>query len=123
MNDDLPIIGDDLLSFSISQGPGYAVVSVAGEIDLDTERAFRDALTSALAGGVPRLVVDLGAVTYMGSTGIGVLMAVRRALAADGGLVLACPRGRVAQVLSLTGVSDVIPVAASVADAVARWAA
>jgi hypothetical protein len=51
-------------------------------------------------------------------------MGVRRVLAADGGsLVLACPRGKVAQVLSLTGVSDVIPVAVSVADAVARWAA
>ena len=35
-------------------------------------------------------------------------------LAADGGsLVLACPRGKVAQVPSLTGVSDVIPVAVS----------
>ena len=54
------------------------MVSVAGEIDSDTGRAFRDALTSALAGGVLRLVVDLAAVTYMGSTGIGVLMGVRR---------------------------------------------
>jgi anti-anti-sigma regulatory factor len=62
MNADLPIFGAAVLSFSISQGPGYAVVSVAGEIDLDTERAFRDALTSALAGGVLRLVVDLAAV-------------------------------------------------------------
>jgi len=124
MNDDLPIFGDDLLSVSISQGPDYAVVSVAGEIDLGTERVFRDALTSALTGGQPRLVVDLAGVTFMGSTGIGVLMGVRRVLAADGGsLVLACPRGEVTQVLSLTGVSEVIPVDASVAEAVARWAA
>ena len=127
MNDDLPIYSDDdlhdLLTYSISHGPCYAVVSVAGEIDLDTEQAFRAALTSALAGGVLRLVVDLAAVSYMGSTGIGVLMGVRRELAANGGsLVLVCPRGKVAQVLKVTGVREVIPVAASMADAVGRWA-
>jgi anti-sigma B factor antagonist len=123
LNEDLPGFGGDLLGFSISQGPGYAVVSVTGEIDLDTERAFRHALTSALASGVGRLVVELSGVTYMGSTGIGVLMGVRRVLAADGGsLALAGPCGKVAQVLAMTGVSEVIPVEASVTDAVARWA-
>jgi anti-sigma B factor antagonist len=124
MNDDLPISRNDLLSFSISQRPGCVVVSVTGEIDLDTEQAFHGALTAAMAGGALHLVVDLAAVTYMGSTGIGVLMGVRRVLVAHGGsLVLACPPGKVAQVLALTGVGDVIPVDASVAEAVARWAA
>lgn len=49
-------------------------------------------------------------------------MGMRRVLAASGAsLAPASPRGEVAQVLSLTGVGEVIPVAASVADAVARW--
>jgi anti-sigma B factor antagonist len=113
---------DDPLSYSIFQGPGYAVVSVAGQIDVATECQFRDALTSGLAQGARRIVVDLAGVTFMGSSGIGVLMGTRRVLAAEGGsLVLAAPHGDVAQVLSLTGVGEVIPVAASVADAVARW--
>jgi anti-anti-sigma factor len=56
----------------------------------------------------------------MSSAGIGVLMGVRRVLAdAGGSLVLAAPHGEVAQVLSITGVAEVIPVAASLADAVA----
>jgi anti-sigma B factor antagonist len=122
VHDDLRSFSDDPLSYSISHGPGYAVVSVAGEIDVGTECKFRDALTSALARGVLRVVVDLAGVTFMGSTGIGVLMGTRRVLVAEGGsLVLAAPRGEVAEVLSLTGVGEVIPVAASVADAVARW--
>lgn len=121
MRDDLRSFSDDPLSYSISQGPGYAVVSVAGEIDVSTECKFRDALTSALARGVLRVVVDLTGVTFMGSTGIGVLMGTHRVLAAEGGsLVLAAPRGEVAQVLSLTGVGEVIQVAASAADAIAR---
>jgi anti-anti-sigma regulatory factor len=48
-------------------------------------------------------------------------MGMRRVLADEGGsLVLASPHGEVAQVLSMTGVDTVIPVAASAADAVAR---
>lgn len=95
---------------------------MAGEIDAGTECALRDALTSVLARGIRRVVVDLAGVAFLASSGIGVLMGARRVLAAEGGsLVLAAPRGEVAQILSLTGVGEVIPVAASVADAVARW--
>ena len=97
------------------------VVSVAGEIDAGTECALRDVLTSVLARREPQVVVDLAGVAFLTSSGIGVLMGARKVLAAAGGsLMLASPRGEVAQILSLTGVSELIPVAASVADAVAR---
>jgi anti-sigma B factor antagonist len=121
VHDDPPLFSDDPLSLSISEGPGYVVVSVAGEIDAGTECALRDVLASVLARGVLRVVVDLAGVAFLASSGIGILMAARKVLAAEGGsLVLASPRGEVAQILSLTGVSELIPVAASVADAVAR---
>jgi len=109
------------LTCSVSLEPGYAVVSVAGDIDASTEDLFRDGLASVLSDGVLRVVVDLDGVAFLASAGIGVLMGVRRVLADGGGtLVLAAPHGEVAQVLSMTGVSEVIPVTASVADAVAR---
>ena len=112
--------GADSLAFSVTREAGYAVLSVAGNVDAGTEQRFRDALTSVLAHGVPRIIVDLSRVAFMSSAGIGVLMGVRRVLAdAGGSLVLASPHGEVAQVLSITGVAGVIPVAASRADAVA----
>ena len=74
VSDAMPVFSGEPLSFSISQGPGCAVVSVAGEIDLSTEHVFRDALASVLAGGAVRVVVDLAGVTFMSSTGIGVLL-------------------------------------------------
>ena len=120
MNKDPLIPSRDSLTFSVSREPGYAVVAVAGKVDASTEQPFRDALTSVLAHGVPRIVVDLSRVAFMSSAGIGVLMGVRRVLAdAGGSLVLASPHGEVAQVLSITGVAGVIPVTASLADAVA----
>ena len=122
MHDDPRLSSDPPLSFSITEEPGYAVVSVAGQIDAGTEQALRDALTSVRARGVLRVVVDLAGVAFLASSGIGVLMAARRALAAEGGsLVLASPRGEVAQILSLTGVAEVIPVTPTVAGATARW--
>jgi anti-sigma B factor antagonist len=121
MNTDPLSSGTDSLAFSVSRGDGHAVLSVAGSIDTGTEQRFRDALASVLAHGVPRIVVDLSGVAFMSSAGVGVLMGVRRVLAdAGGSLVLASPHGEVAQVLSITGVAEVIPVADSVADAVAR---
>jgi len=121
MNTDPLSSGTDSLAFSVSRGNGHAVLSVAGSIDTGTEQRFRDALASVLAHGVPRIVVDLSGVAFMSSAGVGVLMGVRRVLAdAGGSLVLASPHGEVAQVLSITGVAEVIPVADSVADAVAR---
>ncbi|HVT71051.1 MAG TPA: STAS domain-containing protein [Trebonia sp.] len=113
---------DEALTFSVSHGPGYAVIAVAGQVDAGTEQRFRDALTSVLSQGPGHVVVDLSDVEFMASAGIGVLMGVRRVLADSGGrLALAAPKhGEVTQVLTITGVSDVIPVAATVADAVAR---
>ena len=120
--DEDPLIANtDPLAFSVSHSPGYTVVSVAGELHAGTEQQFRDVLASVLAHGVVRVVVDLAEVEFMASAGIGVLMGVHRVLADEGGsLVLASPHGEVAQVLSMSGVSKVIPVTASVADAVAR---
>ena len=121
MREDPLIARNEPLTCSVAYGPGYTVVSVEGEIDASTEESFRDGLTSVLSDGVTRVVVDLKGVDFMASAGIGVLMGVRRVLADGGGrLVLAAPHGEVAQVLAMTGVSDVIPVTKSVADAVAR---
>lgn len=120
MNEDPLIAGTDSLTCSVSHGPGYVVVSVAGEIDAGTEQQFRDVITSALARGVMRVAVDLTAVTFLASAAIGVVMGVHRVLAdEDGLLVLVSPKGEAAQVLSLTGVSEVIPVVVRLPDAVA----
>jgi anti-sigma B factor antagonist len=109
------------LTCSVSPGSGYVVVSVAGEVDAGTEQDLRDELAAVLHDGTGDVVVDLDRVRFMASAGIGVLLGARRVLADSGRqLVLAAPKGEVAQVLMITGISDVVPVAESVAAAVAR---
>ena len=114
---------DDELTISVSPEPGYVVVSVAGEIDMDTAAQFRDQLASVISDGPRRVVVDLAQVTFMASAGVAVLNGTHRVLAAQGGsLVLASLSPAAGRVLSLAGVDQVIPVTGSVAAAAARWA-
>jgi anti-sigma B factor antagonist len=56
------------------------VVAVWGEVDLATVAAVRDALGEALETGADEIVVDLGQVTFMGSTGIRELIRIHDAV-------------------------------------------
>jgi ABC-type transporter Mla MlaB component len=50
--------------------PGLAVISLAGELDGSNFEQVIDAGRRALAAGASRVIVDLGGLTYMGSSGL-----------------------------------------------------
>jgi anti-sigma B factor antagonist len=88
---------------------GQLRIALAGEIDLTSldvlSRAQEQALADASARGVPVVVVDLDRVTFLDSTGIGVLVAGYRHAAGDGlTFRLENPHGIVARVLDVAGV-------------------
>jgi anti-sigma B factor antagonist len=79
------------------------VVMVTGELDLSTADILRRSLEPL--GG--RVVVNLAGVSFMGCSGIGVLVAAHNRLAADGGgLRLRSPRDHVRRTLELVGLGD-----------------
>jgi anti-anti-sigma factor len=57
--------------------PDIRVVRVAGEIDLLTSSQLADCLNSELAHHPAHLIADLAGVTYLGSTGLEVLVTAR----------------------------------------------
>ncbi len=64
-----------------SEADGEAVVvHVAGEMDVDGAAGLRQALTRAISAGFVDLVVDLREVTFIDSTGLGVLVASLRSV-------------------------------------------
>jgi anti-anti-sigma factor len=88
---------------------GGVVVTVTGEIDVDTTDVLADALARA-ADVAAVVVADLTAVTFMDSTGLNTLLGAHRDLAARGGrLALVGAQPAVRRVLELTGVDTVIP--------------
>ena len=101
-------------------GPGQTVVTVMGDVDMHSEGRLRDALTEA--GAIPggRVVLDLSGVEFMASAGVHVLLDVAGQFEKAGGvLVLAAPQPLVARVLSLTRADELIPMAATVDQALA----
>ncbi len=81
-------------------------VQVAGEVDVSNASKLRDAIDELIAEGVPSVDVDLSQVSYIDSTGIGVLVgAVHRAHDAGLSLTVSNPQRNVARVLDMLGVS------------------
>ena len=78
------------------------VVRVAGEVDFRVVPLLRDELNDALALGRARLVVDLSALTWVDSLGLGVLVAAwKRARAGGTELVLWRPSSKAMAILRL----------------------
>jgi anti-anti-sigma factor len=84
----------------------HALVTVAGEIDLETAPELERRLIEVLERGTP-VVVDLGECTYMDSSGFRTL---HRA-SGLGHIVLIIPPGAfLSRVVRLAGLGEVIPI-------------
>jgi anti-sigma B factor antagonist len=114
--------GIDLAVDITSNGP-WTVIAVSGEIDLFTAPKLREQFLAALddGSGADRLIVDLSRVTFMDSTGLGVLIgALRRVNERGGRMALVCQEGPVLRVLELTRLHEVFAIRGSVDDALAE---
>jgi anti-sigma B factor antagonist len=87
------------------------VVSPRGEIDGLTAPQLGRRLLGLAEEGKKDVVVDLTAVTFMDSTGIGVLLnALRQLGSRHGHLVLVCPTERVLRPFEITGLTGHLPI-------------
>jgi anti-sigma B factor antagonist len=97
--------------------PGRCVVTVSGEIDLDSVPALHAVVDHVLAEpGQPMLVVDLGGLGFADSSVLRMLMALRRRLPAGSRLVVVCD-DRIRRLLDLTGLADAFVLARTLAAA------
>jgi anti-sigma B factor antagonist len=101
-------------------GDAVCVVTPAGEIDLATAPLLKSSLVGRLGEGYTRFVVDLAAVRYLDSTGLGVLIGFARRLTEDGVVVLAQPPAPVSALLEITGLDATFEVFVTVDDALAH---
>jgi anti-sigma B factor antagonist len=60
-------------------GPGWARLSLAGDIDLNTAAQYRPLIQQMIEQRPQMAVVDLSAVTFMDSSGLGLVAALARA--------------------------------------------
>ncbi|WP_329184045.1 STAS domain-containing protein [Streptomyces sp. NBC_01428] len=87
---------------------GVRVVACRGEIDDDTAALLREALR--VDDGGSRFILDLGAVTFLDSSGIHVLFAAHRdTMAAGGWLRIAAMNPTIQEVVQIVDLPTVIP--------------
>ena len=99
---------------------GIAVVTVTGEVDVSNSASLRAGLLRVITDEIDRgLVVNLSSVNFIDSTGVGVLVGIwHRARACQRCLALAAPSRQARAVLEATGLTKVLPVYDTQAQAV-----
>lgn len=96
---------------TVSYEDDEVLVAVRGEIDLYTGPMLWERVSAALDAARPRVVMDIGGVSFMDSTGISVLVMALRRLREDGGvLVVRSPSRTIFKLLELTGVANLVTV-------------
>jgi anti-sigma B factor antagonist len=87
----------------IQERDGAVVVELAGELDLYNAHTVRDALLGQAEKNPDRLVVDLSRVTFIDSTGLGVLIEARTRLPNRRAFLLAAPGLETRRALEISG--------------------
>jgi anti-sigma B factor antagonist len=88
---------------------GEAVVDVSGEIDIATAPALSAAIDCVPFVDLAHVIVDLGNVTFIDSTGLSTLLGMRSRLAAhDVTMTVANVQPQTAKLFGLTGVDAVL---------------
>ncbi len=99
---------------------GVALVTVTGDVDVASAPRLAEHLDRTISAGRTYIVVDLEGVTFMDSTGLGVLVARLKLLRVLGGSMRAvCTVPRILRLFDITGLDNVLPIDATLAESIA----
>ena len=85
---------------------GAVVATINGEVDLANVAEVRASIEAAAPPGTERLVLDLGGLTFLDSSGLSMLLAVARNV---GAITLRRPTTAVQRIVELTGLDELLP--------------
>ena len=95
---------------------GYTVCRPVGELDAFTVSQFRQALADLVSK--KQIVIDMSAVPFVDSAGLGALIGgIRRAREAGGDVAVACSRPTLTRLLHTTGFDRIVSVTETVDEA------
>jgi len=110
------------MEIEVTQADGVTVVEPTGPIDSQAADQVKRAFTELIEASRSKLLVDLTAVPYIDSKGLGVLVsAMKQARAAGGDVRLCGLQKEVLSVLVVTHLSKVIAVYESRQEAISSW--
>ncbi|URN85324.1 STAS domain-containing protein [Acetobacterium wieringae] len=87
------------------------MVSIKGEIDIYSIEKFREIIEEKIRTQAPEIILDCSELSYMDSTGMGVLIELRNKTKEMGQkIIMINPRPNIKKLLSLTGVDKIIEI-------------
>ncbi|MFV2019148.1 STAS domain-containing protein [Micromonospora sp. LOL_023] len=99
------------LSLSTRTVGEHTVLEVGGEVDVYTAPRLRERLIELIDAGDRKIVVDLGRVDFLDSTGLGVLVgALKRLRPAGGTFGLVCDKEPLLKIFRITALDQVFPI-------------
>jgi anti-sigma B factor antagonist len=104
---------------TVAEQGDWTVVSVSGEVDVATAPRLREEIVRAVSQGATQILVDLEAVDFLDSMGLGVLVgALKRVKSHGGEMAIVCTNERLLRIFEITGLQQVFDVRDTVTDVV-----
>jgi len=98
---------------------GVAVIAAPESFDMCTARPVRELTIQLQRDGATGVVIDLAAVTFMDTTALAVIVGAHNRLSSAGSpLAVAAASGPVTRMFRVTGLTRLIPMHATVQDAI-----
>jgi len=85
----------------------------------DVAPQFKEALVGYIKGGEKNIILDLSAVTFIDSSGLGALIGSLKAMGKDGELILCGVRDSVVSMLKLTRMDKIFQIFGTLEEAIA----
>lgn len=110
------------MEIEVTQSKGVTIVAPTGDLDMGAADQVRRVLTELIDKGQPKLVMDLGGVGYIDSSGLGTLVAaMKQARAAGGNLKLCGLQDDVRSIFEMTRLVKVMAIHGTRQEALASW--
>lgn len=88
-----------------------SMVSIKGEIDIYSIEKFRESIEKEIKNQATQIILDCSELSYMDSTGMGVLIELRNRTKEMGQkIIMMNPQPNIKKLLALTGVDKIIEI-------------
>jgi len=105
------------LTIDLEQEPDFWLLRLHGDLDYGECASFRMNIDRVLKAGPAATIVDLSALEYLDSSGLGLLLSLSKEYGAQGGKLVLVTNETVDNILSLTRLNGIFATAADEAEA------
>ena len=106
------------MSLAVKEEQNVSVISIACHLDYSFASTFKEEVLGLIKAGKKNLVIDLGGVNFVDSSGLGALVSILRAVTGVGGDICLCGlKPNIKSMLELTRLNRIFEIHANVQDA------